>query len=88
LKERGLVGIVRLGGCDVSPMIMEAIEEGVQICATVQQFFFQTYLSILWLYSHLTYGFIPPESVATGPAVIDKDTVDVIRKQVEVVGAA
>jgi len=86
VKEKGLVGKVRLATCDVSDKILDAIENGEMICAIAQQPFMQGYLAAVWLYLHVQYGFLPPAKMPTGPTVIDKSNLSIAEKQVKTTG--
>jgi simple sugar transport system substrate-binding protein len=88
LEERGLIGKVRLATIDLDEEILKAIEEGKIVCAVSQQPYMQGFLPVVWLYLHKKYGFIPPERMPTGPAIIDKNTLSLIRKQIETTGGA
>lgn len=86
VREEGLVGKVRLGTCDVSDKILDAIDKGEMICAIAQQPFMQGYLAAVWLYLHVKYGFLPPAKMPTGPTVIDKSNLAIAEKQVKMTG--
>lgn len=86
VKEEGLVEKVKLATCDVTDKVINAIKDGEMIAAIAQQPFMQGYLAAVWLYLHVDYGFMPPAKMPTGPAVIDKNNIDIALLQVEKTG--
>ena len=86
VKEQNLIGKVKLATCDVSEKILDAIKNGEMICAIAQQPFMQGYLTAVWLYLHVEYGFLPPAKMPTGPTVIDKNNISIAEKQVKTTG--
>ena len=86
LKERGLEGKVIISTIDVSEKIVEGIEEGNILMTISQQPFAQSFIAIEQLYLYLEYGILPPERTATGPVIIDKTNVEIIKKQIEMTG--
>jgi len=87
VKEMGKVGVIKTATIDVDLKIIEAIKEGVMICAVAQQPYMQGFIPVVWLYLHLKYGFLPTD-VLTGPSVIDITNIDVIMRQIETTGGA
>lgn len=86
LEEQGLEGKVIISTIDVSGKIIEGIEEGNILMTISQQPFAQSFIAIEQLYLYLEYGVLPPERTATGPAIIDKTNVEVIKKQIKMTG--
>ncbi|GFP25220.1 simple sugar transport system substrate-binding protein [Candidatus Hakubella thermalkaliphila] len=69
---------------DLSPKVLEYIEDGTMLFATDQQQYLQGYLSVVHMYLHLKYGFVPPPApISTGEAAATKDLVPMIRDLVE-----
>jgi simple sugar transport system substrate-binding protein len=88
VKELGKVGEIRVATMDVDNKTLDGIKDGTVICTISQQPYMQGFIPVVWLYLHKKYGFIPPEQVATGPAIIDLKTIDLIEHQLETTGGA
>jgi simple sugar transport system substrate-binding protein len=88
VKELGKVGVIRLATVDLDEKILAAIKDGTMICAVSQQPYMQGFLTVVWLYLHCEYGFIPPEQLKTGPGIVDSATVGFIEKQIAETGGA
>jgi len=88
IKEEGLVGKVYHGCIDLSPKILEAIKEGITLCAISQQPAAQAFYSVIAAYLYLKYGILPPMKIPTGPTVVDKANLEIILKQIETTGGA
>lgn len=80
ITEENLKGKVKLGGFDVDEKIMKAIVDEVCLYTIDQQAYLQGYLTVHWLYLNAKYGFRPPERIPTGPTVITKDTLYLVKK--------
>ncbi len=88
IKEEGLVGKVYHGCIDLSPKVLDAIDEGITLVAISQQPAAQAAYSVFSAYLYLKYGIMCPKLIPTGPAVVDKSTLAVIKKQIETTGGA
>lgn len=88
IKEEGLVGKVYHACIDLSPKILEAIKEGITLCAISQQPAAQAFYSVIAAYLYLKYGILPPMKIPTGPTVVDKSNLEIILKQVKTTGGA
>ncbi len=88
IKELGLKGKVYHACIDLSPKILDAIEEGVTLCAVSQQPAAQAFYAVFTAYLYLKYGILPPMKIPTGPTVVDKENLAIIRKQVKTTGGA
>lgn len=86
LEEQNLKGKVFISTVDVSEQIIEGIEKGTILMTISQQPFAQSFLAIAHMYTYLEYGILPPERTQTGPTMIDKSNVQVIKKQIEMTG--
>lgn len=66
---------VKIAQMDISPKILEYIQEGKVMFTMDQQQYLQGYLGVLFAYFNAKYAFTPPPApVSTGPAVItEKD---------------
>jgi len=83
LKDKGLIGKVKIGGYDCSTKTFKGIKEGSVAFTVDQQPFLQGYLTAQWLYLNLRYGLTPPPVIGTGQAIIDKSNVEEVEKLVE-----
>jgi len=88
IREKGLKGKVRLATMDVDDLALEAIDKGEMIATIAQQPFMQGFLSAVSIYLRLAYGYMPPAKLPTGPTVIDKSNLPIVRKQLETTGGA
>ncbi|HDN75835.1 MAG TPA: sugar ABC transporter substrate-binding protein [Acidilobales archaeon] len=88
IEDLGLKGKVWVSTVDVDDKILKGIEEGTVIAAVSQQPFAQGFLPVVFMYLYVKYGIKPPEHVPTGPTVIDKSLLSLVRKQIETTGGA
>lgn len=88
VEEQNLVGVLKLGGVDISDKVIGAIKNGEMVAAVSQQPFFQGFLATMWLYNYKEYGFIPPTDTPTGPTVVDKNSIALIQMQLDKTGGA
>jgi simple sugar transport system substrate-binding protein len=82
LEEKGLVGKVKLGGVDLSDIMIKAIKEGKMVFTVEQQQYLQGYLPINLLILYNKYGLIPHGDILTGPAIVDKSNVAIVEDMV------
>lgn len=68
---------------DTSPEIFDMIDEGYLLQAIDQQPYLQGFETIMWLYLNSQYGMQPGGDIFTGPGVIDKSNLELIRGLVE-----
>jgi simple sugar transport system substrate-binding protein len=78
-EEEGLTGKVLNVATDMSVDSLDALKNGKLICMTDQQIYLQGYLTIHWFYLYKKYGFLPGADIATGPLLITKDNVDIVK---------
>ena len=80
LKELGLLNDgVAVTGFDLGDIVTPLIEDGSVQFTIDQQPYLQGYLPIIWLYLHNKAGFLPAEDVLTGPAVVDKSNIALVK---------
>jgi simple sugar transport system substrate-binding protein len=82
LEEKGLVGKVKQGAVDLSPIMIKAIKEDRLVFTVEQQQYLQGYLPINLLILYNKYGLIPHDDILTGPAIVDKSNVDIVEEMV------
>ena len=82
LKDKDLVGKVKLGGVDLSDIMIKAIKSGELVFTIEQQQYLQGYLPINLLILYNKYGLIPHDDILTGPAIVDKSNVDIVADMV------
>jgi simple sugar transport system substrate-binding protein len=73
LKERGLEGKYKLGTFDLSPEVLQALQDGKMLFAIDSQQYLQGYLPVVFLAQKAMYKTMPSEPVWTGPAFVTKD---------------
>jgi simple sugar transport system substrate-binding protein len=88
LREMKLTGKVRLLTVDIDETILKAIEAGELEAAVSQQPYAQGFLPVVFMYLYVKYGIMPPPHVPTGPTVIDKAKLDLVKKQIATTGGA
>lgn len=73
LEADGLVGKVKLGAFDLSPVILDSISKGKMEFAIDQQQYLQGYLPIVVLALYNKYGLLPGDDVQTGPGFVTSE---------------
>jgi simple sugar transport system substrate-binding protein len=73
LEEIEMLDKVNFGTFDLSPNVLEAIDQGKMLFAIDQQQFLQGYLPIQLLRLHKLYGLMPAGVVMTGPGFVTQD---------------
>jgi simple sugar transport system substrate-binding protein len=83
LKDSGRKpGEVLHGTFDLSPDVVDAIDNGVTLFAIDAQPYLQGYSAVMYLTLYLRRGIVPVSQITpTGPAFVDKSNVDFIRQQ-------
>jgi simple sugar transport system substrate-binding protein len=74
LEEAEMLDKVKFGTFDLSPGVLQAIDQGKMLFAIDQQQFLQGYLPIAMLTLYKKYGLMPAGTVMTGPGFVTKDT--------------
>jgi len=74
LEEAEMLDKVKFGTFDLSPGVLQAIDQGKMLFAIDQQQFLQGYLPIELLVLYHKYGVMPAGTVMTGPGFVTKDT--------------
>jgi simple sugar transport system substrate-binding protein len=64
---------------DVSPALLDAIQNGDAVAGIDQLMYLQGYLPAVLARTYLDYGMMPDNDIVTGPAIIDKSNVDKVR---------
>jgi simple sugar transport system substrate-binding protein len=73
LQEIEMLDKVKFGTFDLSPTVLEAIDQGKMMFAIDQQQYLQGYLPIQFLKLYNLYGLMPAGTVMTGPGFVTKD---------------
>jgi simple sugar transport system substrate-binding protein len=73
LEEIEMLDDVSFGTFDLSPGVLEAIDQGKMMFAIDQQQYLQGYLPIQLLKLHHLYGLMPAGTVMTGPGFVTQD---------------
>jgi len=68
---------------DLSPKVLDHIEEGKMLFAADQQQYLQGYLSVVNMYLYLKYGFVPAPLISTGEAAATADLVPMVKDLAE-----
>lgn len=71
---------IKVAGIDLSPTVLEAIDEGRMLFTSDQQQYLQGYLPVVMLALHEQYGFGPPPFTETGPALITSENAADVRE--------
>lgn len=82
MKNAGLkAGDIYHATFDLGPEIAAKIKDGTTLLAVDQQPYVQGYMVVQWLAWIKRYGIYPPtEITATGPGLIDKNTIEIVEK--------
>ncbi len=73
LEESEMLDKVKFGTFDLSPTVLEAIDQGKMMFAIDQQQYLQGYLPIQLLKLYNLYGLMPAGTVMTGPGFVTQD---------------
>lgn len=82
LEETGKTGKVALFGFDMTSEMLDAIEAGSLIGTVDQQPYLQGYLGVEFLVLNIQHGFTIGGPVLTGPAIVDRTNVAVVKQGV------
>ena len=82
LDEIGKTGAISLFGFDMTSEMLEAIDSGALVGTVDQQPYLQGYLGVEFLVLHAQHGFTIGGPVLTGPAIVDKSNVAVVKQGV------
>jgi simple sugar transport system substrate-binding protein len=88
LKDRGLVGKVSIATFDIDQKTIDGIDSGTILYTVCQQPFAQGFLSVEQLYLYNAFGVLPPVNTPTGPTLVDKSNLDVVKKQLKMTGGS
>ena len=73
LEEAQMLDQVKFGTFDLSPAVLEAVDQGKMMFAIDQQQYLQGYLPIQLLKLHQLYGLMPAGTVMTGPGFVTQE---------------
>ncbi len=73
LQESEMLDKVKFGTFDLSPTVLEAIDQGKMMFAIDQQQYLQGYLPIQFLKLYNLYGLMPAGTVMTGPGFVTQE---------------
>jgi simple sugar transport system substrate-binding protein len=73
LEESEMLDKVKFGTFDLSPNVLEALDQGKMMFAIDQQQYLQGYLPIQLLKLYNLYGLMPAGTVMTGPGFVTQD---------------
>ena len=74
IEEAGLADQIALGSFDLSPTMLEAIDQGRAVFGIDAQQYLTGYYPVIFLTIYDRYGMIPVNDVLTGPLFVTKDT--------------
>jgi simple sugar transport system substrate-binding protein len=74
IEEAGLGDKIALGSFDLSPTMLEAIDQGRAVFGIDAQQYLTGYYPVIFLTIYDRYGMIPVNDVLTGPLFVTKDT--------------
>jgi simple sugar transport system substrate-binding protein len=72
LRSDGLIGKIKMGTFDLSPVALEAVDKGEMMFAIDSQQYLMGYLPVVFFTMKAMYGTLPTADVMTGPAFIMK----------------
>ncbi len=72
LRENGMIGKLKMGTFDLSPVALEAVDKGDMLFAIDSQQYLMGYLPVVFFTMKAMYGTLPTANVMTGPAFIMK----------------
>lgn len=73
MREQGATDMFTLGTFDLSPGILESLEQGGLDFAIDQQQYLQGYLPVMFLDQYVKNGLLPAGDVATGPGFVTQE---------------
>ncbi|MFV0386407.1 sugar ABC transporter substrate-binding protein [Paracoccus sp. (in: a-proteobacteria)] len=79
LEERGRLDSIRIGTFDLSPEVLDAVDQGKMMFAIDNQQFLMGYYPVMFLAAKAMYQTFPPQAVRTGPAFIMQDAAAAVR---------
>jgi simple sugar transport system substrate-binding protein len=74
IEEAGLADQIALGSFDLSPSMLEAIDQGRAVFGIDAQQYLTGYYPVIFLTVYDRLGMIPTSDVLTGPLFVTKDT--------------
>ena len=74
IEEAGLADQIALGSFDLSPSMLEAIDQGRAVFGIDAQQYLTGFYPVIFLTIYDRYGMIPVSDVLTGPLFVTKDT--------------
>ena len=74
IEEAGLGDQIALGSFDLSPTMLQAIDEGRALFGIDAQQYLTGYYPVIFLAIYDKYGMVPVSNVLTGPLFVTKDT--------------
>jgi simple sugar transport system substrate-binding protein len=74
IEEAGLADKIEIGSFDLSPTLLQAIDEGRASYAIDAQQYLTGYLPVVFLTLYHELGMVPVSNVLTGPLFVTKDT--------------
>jgi simple sugar transport system substrate-binding protein len=74
IEEAGLGDQIALGSFDLSPTMLQAIDEGRALFGIDAQQYLTGYYPVIFLAVYDKYGMVPTSNVLTGPLFVTKDT--------------
>lgn len=72
VEASGRADQISVGNFDLSPVILEAVNDGRLVFAVDQQQYLQGYLPVVFLAQYARTGTIPPSNMPTGPNIINQ----------------
>jgi simple sugar transport system substrate-binding protein len=74
IEEAGLGDKISLGSFDLSPTMLQAIDQGRALFGIDAQQYLTGYYPVIFLAVYDKYGMVPVSNVLTGPLFVTKDT--------------
>ena len=88
IDNEGLQGELYHAGCDISANQADAINDGFNLAAVIQQPALQAYLAAHYLTQQVMNGILTPSHTPTGPTFVDASNVDAVQTQIDTFNVA
>ena len=81
-RREKLTDQLALVSFDISPALIEAVTSGEAVAGIDQLMYLQGYLPAVLARNYLDYGMMPASDIMTGPAIVDKSNIELVRHRV------
>ncbi|MFQ5793986.1 MAG: substrate-binding domain-containing protein [Candidatus Bipolaricaulia bacterium] len=71
---------VIISSIDYSPRVLELMDQGKVAFAVDQEQYLQGYMTVHFMYAFLRFGLLPPPIVPTGPGIVTKEQIQLVKE--------